>query len=98
MDGPVGLHDFAAVGVAGRDGRGEVRFFHDVGELEDDAEDQAADEGGEGVNAQNGPPGVEQHGDGEGHGEEGDFAGDEDEQVVAAWAGDFVSADASDGD
>ena len=79
------------------DGDGELGFFDTVSELEDDAEDYAADESGEGVDGQDGPPAMEEHGDAEGHGEEDDLAGDEHEEVFALGAGDFVAADVAGG-
>jgi hypothetical protein len=96
MDGPFGLHAFGA--AFDGDGDWEIGLFDAVSELEYDAEDYAGDEGCEGVDAEDGPPVVEEHGDAEGHGEEDDLSADEHEEVFAFGAGDFVAADVSGGD
>src|SRR5436309_186573 len=96
VNGPIRRHSLAAMLVCY--GHGKLSFLDTVRQLKDDAQHNAAHEGGNRINQQHRPDGMQQHRDRERQGEEHDLAADENQQVFSLGPRDLVSADATGGE
>src|ERR1700722_9385272 len=95
VNGPLGLHPRLAFQIDNR--HRKLGFTEAVSQLEYHAEHDATHERSQCVEPDDGPEGMQKHGNDEGDREERDFPADEDSQIPTLGSWNAVTADAADG-